>query len=44
MSECEHDFIPVKLTEHPNNPTMKIVWVVCKKCYCRKVYFSKELR
>ena len=44
MKECKHDFTPVLLDTHPNNPNLKVVWVVCKICYAHRPYFSKRLK
>jgi len=41
--KCTHKYMPVKLEEHPNDSKLKIVWVVCTKCYAHRVYHSEYL-
>lgn len=40
---CEHDFYPTELMPHPNDAELKIVVLVCRKCFGHMIRFSKEL-
>jgi hypothetical protein len=41
MAECNHNYVPVNLIKHPNNPKLRLAVFVCANCYRHKYRFSK---